>query len=122
MISKLLLLTFRPAYSHPINFTGITNVIFREADFTVGIKKEASPNGMSISSGQEFILPEPLNYIHFTTLLLSPILTILKNFQNLDQLPHVTYKIYAALNFQYSAAFEVAPENKQKNRCTCVFI
>lgn len=57
MISEFLLFTFRPIYSHPINFTGITNVIFREADFTVGIKKEASPNGKSISSGQELILP-----------------------------------------------------------------
>lgn len=66
--------------------------------------------------------PELLNYIHFTTLLLSPILTILKNLQNLDQLPHVTHKIYAALSFQYSTSFEVARENKQKNRWMCVFI
>lgn len=59
--------------------------------------------------------PELLNYVHFTTLILSPILTILKKLQNLDQLPHGitwTYKIYAALlNFQYSTSFEVAPEN-----------
>lgn len=68
MISKLILPIFRPVYSLPINFIGITNVIFREADFTAGIKKEASPNGKSISSGKELNLPRATQlYLFYNT-------------------------------------------------------
>lgn len=35
----------------------MTNVIFGEANFTVGVNKEANPNGKSISPRQEMIFP-----------------------------------------------------------------
>lgn len=116
MISKLLLLTFRPVYSHPINFIGITNVVFREAEFTAGIKKEASPNGKSVSSGQDLILPRATQLYTFYNTDFKSYFHNHKKTQNLqNQLPHGitrTYKIRATLlNFQYSTSFEVAPEN-----------
>lgn len=116
MISKFLLFTFRPIYSHPINFTGITNVIFREADLTVGIKKEVTPNGKSISSGQDLILPRATQlYTFYNTAFKSHSHNPRKDLQNLDELPHritCTYKINAALlNFQYCTSFQAAPEN-----------
>lgn len=112
-------------FTHILYFIGITNIILREADFTAGIKKEGSPNDKSTSSGQDLILPRATQFYTFHNTDFKSHSHNPKKIQNLqNQLPHGitwTYKIQAALlNFQYSTSFEVAPENVQKNRGTCV--